>query len=108
MLVDELGISLESPSAILAATTTFLAFCIVGMLPLLAFIYGYFVPSNQSNLYWTSMAITGIAFFFVGAAKSLFVDQHWTWSGLETLTIGGIAASLAYAVGLLLKGVVGS
>jgi VIT1/CCC1 family predicted Fe2+/Mn2+ transporter len=108
MLVDELGMSLESPSPFLAAATTFFAFCIVGLLPLLVFIFGYFVPMDQTGLYWISTAITGVAFFFVGAAKSFFVEQHWTWSGLETLTIGGVAAGLAFVVGLMLKGVAGN
>ena len=107
MLVDELGVPLESPSAIKAATTTFLAFCLVGLLPLLAFIYGHFVPTDTSTLYGISTLITAFAFFLVGAAKSVFVDQRWYWSGLETLLIGGVAALLAYVVGVLLKGVVG-
>lgn len=105
MLVDELGVLLDSPSAFKAAITTFLAFCLVGVLPLLVFIYGYFFPMDQSTLYGTSTVITAFAFFFVGAAKSLFVQQHWVWSGLETLSIGGIAAVLAYFVGLLLQGI---
>ena len=105
MLVDELGLSLESPSPIKAAATTFVAFCVVGMLPLLAFIYGYFVPTDNNNLYLLSTIITGFAFFLVGATKSVFVEQRWTWAGLETLTVGGIAAGLAYLVGLMLKGI---
>ena len=108
MLVDELGVSLESPSAIKAAATTFFAFCLVGLLPLLPFIYGHFVPTDGNLMYSISAIVTGIAFFLVGAAKSYFVDQHWSWSGLETLTIGGVAASIAYLVGVLLKGTVGS
>lgn len=107
MLVDELGLSLESPSPLKAAMTTFVAFCIIGLLPLLAFIYGYFVPVEPSALYLLSSIMTAVAFFLVGTAKSYFVDQPWYWSGLETLLVGGTAASLAYLVGLLLKGIVG-
>lgn len=107
MMVDELGLTLEGPSPIIAAVTTFVAFCVVGVLPLLAFIFGYFVPAEDLTLYWISIAITAFAFFFVGATKSIFVNQSWIRSGAETLLIGGIAALLAYVVGLMLKGVVG-
>ncbi len=107
MLVDELGLSLESPSPMIAAITTFLAFCFVGLLPLLAFIFGYFVAVEPTALYLLSTLITAAAFFFVGTAKSFFVEQRWYWSGLETLLIGGIAAALAFGVGLLLRGIPG-
>ena len=108
MLVDELGIPLEGPSAFKAASMTFVAFFAVGLLPLLAFIYGIVVPTEASMLFIVSSAITAVAFFLVGATKSWFVDQKWYWSGLETLFIGGIAAALAYGVGVLLKGIVGT
>lgn len=107
MLVDELGISLEGPSAWKAATTTFLAFVLVGLLPLMAFMFGLVVPVESRWLFVASSIMTAAAFFLVGTAKSWFVDQKWYWSGFETLFIGGIAASLAYIVGLLLKGIAG-
>ena len=107
MLVDELGFSLGGPSAIRAAMTTFLAFCLVGLLPLLAFIFSLFIPIETNSLYAISSALTGVAFFAVGAAKSYFVDQKWYWSGLETLAVGGVAAILAFLVGLALKGIIG-
>lgn len=105
MLVDELGISLESPSAWKAAMTTFFAFVLVGLLPLVAFLFGLIVPSQSSWLFLVSTVMTAAAFFLVGTAKSWFVDQKWYWSGLETLFVGGIAAGLAYIVGLALKGI---
>ena len=106
MLMDELGVPLESPNAFKAALTTFVAFFVVGLLPLLAFMYGAIRPGETGWLYATSTLMTALAFFLVGAAKSFFVDQKWYLSGIETLVIGGIAAALAYIVGLMLKGVI--
>ena len=108
MLVDELGMSLDGPSPLKAAATTFLAFCIVGFIPLIAFIGGFIVNLDSKSMYLISVVITAIAFFVVGATKSLFVNQKWYRSGFETLAIGGSAALIAYLVGLALTQVIPS
>ena len=107
MLVDELGVGLQGPSALKAAVTTFISFFIVGLLPLIVFLFGFVYPMDNNTMYVLSTLITGLAFFLVGAAKSWFVDQVWYRSGLETLLVGGIAAGLAYLVGVMLQGVAG-
>ena len=106
MLKDELGFRLSTPSAIRAAAMTFIAFLAVGVIPLLSFIIQLVVPMSLDAAYAYSSLSTAVAFFSVGAAKSLFVDQRWYTSGLETLAIGGTAASLAYLVGALIRGIV--
>lgn len=106
MLVEELHLPLEGPSAVRAAVTTLVAFIIVGLIPLAAFIFNLMAPVKLANPYLASTLLTGVAFFFVGAAKSRFVDEPWHRAGLETLAIGGSAAALAYAVGMLLGGIV--
>ncbi len=50
----------------------------------------------------------GMVFFTIGGLKSLVVDQRWYWAGLEILSIGGVAAGLAYLVGVVLKGIADS
>lgn len=107
MLVEELGMPLEGPSAMKAAITTLIAFVVVGFIPLAAFVYDFAAVDGMPHPYLASTILTGIAFFLVGAAKSWFVDESWFRAGAETLLIGSGAASLAYVVGLLLADVVG-
>jgi VIT1/CCC1 family predicted Fe2+/Mn2+ transporter len=51
--------------------------------------------------------MTGAVFFGIGALKSKWSTVKWWRSGLETFTIGMLAASFAYVVGALLKSWVG-
>ncbi len=104
MLVEELRIPLEGPSAMRAAVTTFIAFVLVGFIPLMSFVGNAILPINVPYLYTTSSVLTGVTFFLIGAAKSWFVDETWYRAGAETLLVGGGAAMLAYGAGLLLGG----
>jgi hypothetical protein len=45
--------------------------------------------------------MTGTVFFAIGSAKSKWSTTSWWKSGLTTLLVGAIAASIAYATGLL-------
>ncbi len=107
MLVEELGLPLEGPSATKAALMTLVAFVVVGFIPLAPFVVGFLVPESVSNPYLASTVLTGVAFFLVGMAKSWFVDESWFRAGAETLLIGSGAAGLAYVVGMWLGGIVG-
>lgn len=106
--MDKQGIVENYPkSSIRAAMVTLVAFIVVGSVPLLSFLTNWIAPGTVANPFLWSSLLTGVAFFAVGATKSRFVVQHWALCGLETLAIGGIAASIAYGIGLLLEGVVG-
>ncbi len=104
MMQEELGLPLHGPSAWQAALATFVAFVVVGCIPLATFITETATPGNLADPFVLSAAMTGVAFFVVGALKSRVTDERWYAAGLETLAIGGLAAALAYAVGMLLSG----
>ena len=102
MMTDELGLSLADRSPLKAAATTMVAFLLIGVIPLVAFLAQSLTPELVSNPYMWSCFLTALAFFSVGALKARFVQQRWYWSGLETLALGGAAAILAYVVGAAL------
>jgi VIT1/CCC1 family predicted Fe2+/Mn2+ transporter len=107
MMKDELGLALKGPNPTKAALTTFVAFVVIGFLPLVAFVINWSSPAAIDHPLLWSAILTGVAFFSVGAVKSRFVDQRWWVAGLETLSTGGIAAVLAFGAGYVLKGALG-
>lgn len=100
MLAEEYGLPPEIRSPWLAAGSTFSAFVICGLVPLLPYLFG----SNAS--FFVSCVMTGFTFFLIGSFKSRWSTTGWLRSGFETLSVGALAAGLAYGVGVLLKGIV--
>jgi VIT1/CCC1 family predicted Fe2+/Mn2+ transporter len=107
MLREEHGLQPHARSAARAAAMTLIAFLVVGALPLLPYFLDLAMAGRAPADFAASAALTGLAFFAVGAAKSRFVEQKWYWAGMETLGVGGAAALVAYLVGVALKGLAG-
>lgn len=101
MLLWEYGIiehSGESPTK--SGFTTFVAFVAAGLLPLAPFLLP--LTDDATPFAW-SIASTGLSLFVVGALRSLVTTVRWWLGGFEMLSVGAIAASAAYGIGLLLK-----
>ena len=106
MLQDELGFSLSKKSPLKSGLATFIAFIIIGFIPLASFVINWFEPGLIERPFLISSVFTGLAFFLVGAYKTRFVGKSWYLNGFETFIIGGIAAFIAYYIGSLLKAIV--
>jgi VIT1/CCC1 family predicted Fe2+/Mn2+ transporter len=103
MITEEHGLPLHNPSAWKAAGVTYVAFIIVGFIPLITYILEYLVPGTVADPFWMAALLTGGAFFIVGTLKSRFVGKSWMAEGIETLSVGALAAGIAYLIGLMLK-----
>jgi VIT1/CCC1 family predicted Fe2+/Mn2+ transporter len=95
---EELGLNpdeLGSPWS--AAIASFVSFGIGALVPLLPFL----VLARGAALL-TSIGMTGVALFGVGAIISLFTGRSAVRDGLRMLAIGGAAGALTYGCGSLL------
>jgi VIT1/CCC1 family predicted Fe2+/Mn2+ transporter len=97
MAAEEYGLSSVPRSASVAGLSTFAAFIVCGLIPLVTYLFA-------GGLGASAMA-AAVTFFGVGAIKSRWSPAPWWRSGLETLFIGMSAAAVAFAVGFGLKAI---
>lgn len=99
MVTEELGLRLETPHPLRAGVTTFVAFCIAGLIPLAA-LWAF----RGEDGFAASAVATAVTFFAIGLVKARVLGGRLMASGIETLLVGGCAATLAYAVAAFTKG----
>ncbi|MFN3529889.1 MAG: VIT1/CCC1 transporter family protein [Bacteroidia bacterium] len=98
MMKEELEMMEESRSPLAMGAVTFGSFVVVGLIPLVVYVYDYVKPTG-ADLFLISSVMTGAAFLFIGWMKT-FITQTSKWKGmLETLALGAAAAVVSYAVG---------
>src|SRR3989344_8423677 len=88
------------------ALATFIAFVLIGFIPLLSFVLAIFSPVINNNKFLYSIILTTLAFLIVGSYKGKITQTSKVKSSIETLIIGCIAALIAFLVGYLLKEIV--
>jgi VIT1/CCC1 family predicted Fe2+/Mn2+ transporter len=92
---EELGIDpnqLGSPRG--AAVSSFVAFCIGALIPLMPWFFG-----SGNGAVVASVVLGGLAAVVVGGALARFTDRSVVRSALRQLGIAALAASVTYAVG---------
>lgn len=95
MMEEELGLregDLGRPK--LSAALTGGAFIVASVFPIVPYV---FFPVQQALLH--SVALTMLAVFVVGAAKTFFTKRPWLRSGLEMAVIAALSSAIAYVVG---------
>lgn len=100
MIADECGLRPGDSRPLRAGTATFIAFCLAGVIPLLAFLIPMIPPEFRFRI---SCAATGATFFLIGFIKGRILEKPAWKSGAGALLLGGSAAALAYGVGFGLR-----
>ena len=93
-ITQELGIDPDDqPSPWTAAISSFVAFSVGGILPLVSYLLG-------SSSLVTALLIGAVGLFVAGAITSRFTTRSWWLAGLRQLLFGAIAAGATYLVGM--------
>jgi VIT1/CCC1 family predicted Fe2+/Mn2+ transporter len=90
---EELGVDPDDlPSPWTAAFSSFVAFAVGAVMPLLPYLLG-------AEGLLASLVLAGAALFAAGAAVSRFTSRTWIWAGGRQLLLGAAAATVTYLVG---------
>jgi VIT1/CCC1 family predicted Fe2+/Mn2+ transporter len=100
MLREEHGLRLHLPHPARTALVTFAAFVGVGVAPLVALLLAR-LSAGTSAAFAASTVATALTFLAVGWVKGGVLGRRRLGSSLETLALGGTAATVAWAVGHL-------
>lgn len=93
MMQAEYGMSDAGRHPLKAALYTFAAFVLFGSIPLLPFVLSF--PASAA----AATGLTALAFFVIGSLRASWSQRHWLSCGVETTSIGMLAAVIAYLAG---------
>ncbi len=96
---EELGISGEVASPMREALTTGIATACGAIIPVLPFLFGVGLLTR-----WISFAISMLAHFVVGAARSVFTGRGIIRSGIDMFIVGLGVAVVGFLIGALITG----
>lgn len=101
-VLETQGLPEEEAYPLRHAGATFAAFVIAGAVPLVP----YTIPVWSLDRFVSSIALTLLAMFLVGASRAFIADVRWWRAGSEMLALGAVVAALAYGSGALVAGFV--
>ncbi|MFN8415208.1 MAG: VIT1/CCC1 transporter family protein [Cytophagaceae bacterium] len=93
----------DSKTPFKTAFVTFLSFFAIGSIPLMSYVLQGLFDIPDEKLFFISCVFTGIGLTIVGILKSKVNERSLLRGIAETVLLGGIAASLSYFVGDILK-----
>lgn len=92
---EELGVDPDDlPSPLVAAVSSFGAFALGAVLPVLPYLFG-------ADVLWPAVLVALVGLFLCGAVVAKVTARSWWFSGLRQLALGGAAAGVTYLLGTL-------
>jgi VIT1/CCC1 family predicted Fe2+/Mn2+ transporter len=92
---EEFGIDPDDlASPMLAAVSSFVAFAVGAITPVVPYLLG-------ATVFWPALVLTMLALFACGAVVTQVTSRAWWYGGLRMMILGAGAAGITYGVGLM-------
>ncbi|MEL6718202.1 MAG: VIT1/CCC1 transporter family protein [Bacteroidota bacterium] len=102
IMKEQLEMLEEQRSPIKIGAITYFSFILIGLIPLLIYVWDYLGDVSGNLFIWAS-SLTAIGFILIGMLKT-YVTEKPVWRGvIGTLLLGAIAALVSYFVGDFLE-----
>ncbi len=106
MMKEELEMILDPKEPWKSGAMTFVSFLVVGIIPLLVFLADFIFNLKLVNSFLYSSVLTSLGFVGIGFMKSYVTETSHTKGIIETVTLGALAAMVAYMVGDVLEKII--
>lgn len=106
MMKEELELVPDNKSPLAMGAVTFVAFQVVGLIPLLAYVFPFLTNESPEQLFLASSVFTALGFVIIGFLKAYVTQSSRIRGIVETLLLGSTAAIVAYFVGDILERIV--
>ncbi len=103
MMKEELGLSVDNTDLKKSSLITLISFMSMGVIPLLSYIALQLFNIDEAVANMVSVDMTLFTLFIIGSIKGKMVKKSMFKSGMEVMAVGGIAATVAYLTGYILK-----
>lgn len=89
------------------ATITFLSFVLVGLIPILPFIFYFISGAKIGHAFSITLILTAISFLFIGYVRGRVIQTRSVFmTSFLSLAVGGFAATISYFIGAFLSKIV--
>ena len=102
ILIEEKGLIRDHKSAFSVGFATYVSFILIVLIPLSVYVWDYLFTFSGELFLWASI-LTGLGFLIIGYLKSIITEVAAVKGVLETLSLGAVAAGVAYIVGDILE-----
>ena len=106
MMKEELWLNEPDKTPLLVGWSTLTAFVIIWLIPLLTYVIAYVANLDPVTLFPISIWLTALWFIWIGWMKSYINETSHRKGVLETVSLWGLAAAVAYYVGFVLEKII--